>query len=152
MDENYECVGVGATFFDKAVASTEDRPEGGFSALWKKNLQLNSNNVILEENLIGLILKISSFNVVFINVYLNSDIWEITTLNNYLESLSKLNHFLDTFHCDCVFLMGDFNADQFYGSASRNISEYTTIKYLKCFDVDKLDDYSYTFITNGNSV
>ena len=128
------------------------RPEGGLAILWRKDLQLKINSIFVENNFIVFSFSIYGFDVVLINVYLNSDIWEAATLNKYLESLSKLEYYLDTLNYDCIFLLGDFNADPFYGRAWQNLNDFAMRNFLKCFDVDMLDDSSYTFVGYGNSV
>lgn len=69
----------------------------------EENLPLEINNGALENNFIVFDLNFFVVNVGFINVLLNSDKCETAALNNYLETLSKLDYYLDALH----FLIGD---------------------------------------------
>ena len=135
IDEGYDYVGVGATFSDRALASMAGRPEGGLAVLWRKNLKININKVSFEKRFIVLDVNINGNDIVFINVYLNSDIWKVSTQEQYLESLAKLEGYINDVKHDNIFLAGDFNADPFSGRAWRNLSDFMVRNSLKCFDV-----------------
>lgn len=152
VDENYDCVGVGATYSDKSVLSAAGRPEGGMAILWKKDLHMKINKVSLEKNIMVFNITFFGYNVVFINVYLNSHVWEASTLNRYLETLSRIEHFISSLQYDNIILLGDFNADPFSGRTWRNLSEFMNTNYLHCFDVEKLENDTCTFFGYGNSV
>lgn len=87
----------------KGLASTGAGRKG---AGWpvEENLPLEMNNGALGKNFMVFSFNFCGVNVGFINVLLNSDIWETATLNTYLESLSKLDYYLDTLHFSlCIF-------------------------------------------------
>ena len=52
IDENYESVGVGATFSEKSLESMSGRPQGGMACLWKTNSVFNVDKIVLEDNMI----------------------------------------------------------------------------------------------------
>ena len=151
IDEDYECVGVAATFSDKVLTSMSGRQEGGMALLWKKNSKFKINKLILENNVMLMNVNVYGRNVIFVNVYCNSDIWEATTLNKYLETLSVLQDFLDDFNYDSIYFIGDFNADPLSGRAWKNLTNFMNRNSLVCFDVDMLGADTITFTGYGNS-
>ena len=152
IDEEYDSVGVGARYSDKTMASMAGRPEGGLALLWRKDLHLNINIISTEKNFLIFNVNINGFNVVFINVYLNSDLWKVSTQEQYLEDLGKLDWYIHDLQYDNIFLLGDFNADPFSGRAWTNLSDFIINNSLKCFDVTQLNNDSCTFVGYGNSV
>ena len=82
---------------------------------------------------------------------MNSDVWEITTLDKYLHTLSLLESILIDFNFDAVYFIGDFNADPSHGRAWRNLTDFNNRNNLTCYDVNELCNDSYTFIGYGNS-
>ena len=151
IDENYECIGVPAKYSEKSLTANAGRPEGGMAILWKKGSQFTINKIILDDNFIVFNIRIGDFNVVLVNVYMNSDIWEISTLNKYLYSLSLLEDILRDMEFHSVYFVGDFNADPHSGRAWRNLSNFMMRNSLKCFDVDSLSPDTCTFVGYGNS-
>ena len=151
IDENYESVGVGATFSDKSLESMSGRPQGGMACLWKSNSLFNVDKLALEDNIITMCISIGHIKVVLVNVYLNSDLWETNTLNNYLNTLNKLELILADYNYNCIYFMGDFNADPFMGRAWHNLNDFRARNNLKCFDFDFLDVDTFTFTSYGGS-
>ena len=151
VDENYECIGVPAVYSDKVLAACSGRPEGGMAILWRKTLKFHINKVVTEKNFMVVTIDIASLSIAFVNVYMNSDIWEIETLNKYLETLSLLENVITDTKFDAVFFVGDFNADPLSGRAWQNLSHFINRNHLKCFDVGLLPHDSFTFIGYGNS-
>ena len=47
IDENYDSVGVGAIYSEKALAANAGRAEGGLACLWKKNANFKVNKIII---------------------------------------------------------------------------------------------------------
>ena len=150
-DDHYQNIGVGAKLSQKSLVSMAGRPEGGMVCLWKTDAVFNIDKVVLENNICVLCLGINDKKILLVNVYMNSDIWESTTLANYLDSLSKLEEILSDFNFDSVYMLGDFNADPFSGRAWHNLSEFMTRNCLRCFDYETLDSNTFTFMSYGNS-
>lgn len=151
IDENYDCFGVPATFSEKSLAAYAGRPEGGMAILCKKDSPFTINNVILKGNFILLNILIGNLNIILVNVYLNSDVWEVSTLNRYLHTLSVFDDVISDMNFDCIYFIGDFNADPQSGRAWHNLSNFMSRNSLKCFDVHSLEIDSFTFIGYGNS-
>ena len=55
--------------------------------------------------------------IVLVNIYINSDTGNIDTLNNYLQALNNLESILEDYDYNCIYFLGDFNADPFSGRA-----------------------------------
>ena len=121
IDENYESVGVGAKYSEKNLVSGTGRPEGALVCLWKSNAWFDVDKIVLEDNICVICISIGVIKILVVNVYLNSDIWETSTLARYLESLSRLETILADFRFECIYFMGDFNADPYTGRAWQNL-------------------------------
>ena len=151
IDEFYESVGVGAVFSEKSLVSMSGRPKGGMACLWRRGGHFSVNKVVLERNICVFSISIANYNVVLVNVYLNSDIWEVSTLTEYLENLSRLENILSDFTYDCILFVGDFNADPFTGRSWGNLSDFMGRNSLSCFDYEVLKRDTFTFINYGDS-
>ena len=83
-------------------------------------------------------------------MYIKSDLWEVRTLESYLEYLNQLDLLIST-PFESVFFIGDFNADPYTGRAWNNLSNFIHRNTLKCFDYDILEPNTFTFISFGNT-
>ena len=151
IDENYDCIAVPATFSEKVLAANAGRQEGGMAILWRKASNLKVNKVSIENNFMVFNFAIGNVKIVVVNVYMNSDLWEVSTLNKYLESLSKLENILAEVEFDSIYYAGDFNADPVSGRAWRNLSNFNERNGLMCLDAEVLPPDSFTFVGYGNS-
>ena len=151
IDENYDCFGVPAIFSEKSLVACAGRPEGGMAVLCKKNSTFNIKKVVLEDNFMILNVLLGDFSIILVNVYLNSDIWEVATLNRYLQSLSALDDIVSDMPFDSIYFIGDFNADPHSGRAWNNLVNFVSRNSLKCFDVLSLPPDTFTFVGYGNS-
>ena len=93
----------------------------------------------------------NSLTIILVNVYIKSDICEIHTLHDYLDSLSQLGNIVTEMKYDSIYFVGDFNADPFSGRSWDNLKTFMHANHLKCFDVDMLDEATFTFVSYGNS-
>ena len=151
IDENYEAVGSGSVYSERAIESNAGRSEGGMACLWKRDTQFKINKVIIEKNFIVVSLEYNSLIILVVNVYIRSDIWETHTLHDYLESLSQLGDIVTEMKYDSIYFVGDFNADPFSGRSWNNLKTFMYSNHLKCIDVDMLDEETFTFISYGNA-
>lgn len=151
IDENYDCFGVPATFSEKSLVACAGRPEGGMAVLCKKDSSFTINKVVLESNFILINILIGNLSIILVNVYLNSDVWEVATLNRYLHTLSVFDDIISDMNFDSIYFIGDFNADPHSGRAWHNLSNFVSRNSLKCFDVLSLHADTFTFIGYGNS-
>ena len=151
IDENYNSVGIAASFSEKALVSNAGRQQGGLAFLWKKSSLLKINKVTLENNFIAVNIVVGNRSVLLVNVYIASDLWEIRTLNAYLEYLSQLENLIINTNFESVYFIGDFNADPYTGRAWKNLNEFSQRNYLQCFDYAMLSPDSFTFVSYGNT-
>ena len=151
IDENYEIVGSGSVYSERALESNAGRSEGGLACLWLKKAPFKVEKVTIERNFVIMSVIINSVTIIFVNVYIRSDLWEIHTLNDYLESLSELENIIDSTKFDSIFFIGDFNADPSSGRAWSNLNDFINRNNLRCFDVDRLEGDTFTFLSYGNS-
>lgn len=151
IDENYESVGVAATLSDRALAALAGRPQGGMAILFKKSLHLKINEIILQSNFMVFNIAVNGIDLLLVNVYLNSDVWEAVTLQKYLQTLSELSLVIEEIKFDSIYFIGDFNADPHTGRAWQSLSSFMAEHVLTCLDVDMLDSNTFTFMAYGNS-
>ena len=95
---------------------------------------------------------INGITIIVVNVYIRSDLGDVHSLNDYLESLIGLETLIESFKFDSIFFVGDFNADPFSGRSYNNLKDFIFRNNLKCFDIDILDENTFTFLSYGNSV
>ena len=152
IDENYEVVGSASVYSKKAIESNSGRSEGGLACLWRKDSQFTVDSIITTTSYILMSLRFGSLTLVMVNVYLRSDIWEVRTLNAYLDALSELEKIINSMQFDSIYLVGDFNADPFIGRAWGNLVNFTEQNNLKCFDKELKDNNSFTFVSYENGV
>ena len=62
IDENYESVGIGATYSERSLVSMACRPEGGMACLWRSNSRFSVNKIILEGNMCLMLISVGGFN------------------------------------------------------------------------------------------
>lgn len=151
IDDNYECIGVPAIYSARVLTAGAGRPEGGMAILWKKDSKFKINRVMLENNFMALNVEMKGIKVLLVNVYLNSDIWEVSTLEKYLLSLSLFDNLMEEMIFDSVHFVEDFNGDPISGRAWRNLGEFMQRNNFECFDVNALPPDTCTFIGYGNS-
>lgn len=152
VDENYEAIGVAATMSERALAAMAGRPEGGMAILFKKQSNFKVTDCFIESNYMAFNIHANNTNILLVNVYLNSDIWEAVTLQRYLQTLSELGSLINNNNYDAIYFIGDFNADPHSGRAWRSLSSFMMENNLTCFDVAQLASDTCTFIGYGNSV
>ena len=151
IDENYESIGVAAEYSEKAISSNAGRAEGGLACIWKKNAPFKVDKIILQDNLIGIRLMLGNHSILLVNVYVRSVSWEISTVDAYLEYLNQLESLMANTQFECIYFIGDFNADPFTGRSWNYLSDFMTRSSLECFDFSILDSSTFTFISYGNS-
>ena len=151
INENYECIGVGAVYSERSLASVAGRPQGGMACLWRVGSLFNLDKVIIDSNLCILCITVGDLKIVLVNVYLNSDVWEIETQAKYLENLMKLEDILSDYCFNSIYFIGDFNADPMHGRAWNALTEFMLRNNLTCFDVAMLDKNTITFTSYDNS-
>ena len=105
----------------------------------------------MENNCIGIQLIVGGHNILLVNVYIKSDLWEVRTLNAYLEYLSQLEYLITNTQFESVFFMGDFNADPYSGRAWKNLCDFLSRNSLQCFDYAMLESSAFTFVSFGNT-
>ena len=116
------------------------------ACLWRCSPGFSVSMIVLVENMCIMLISTGGFDLVLVNVYLKSDIWETHTLADYLENLNKMENILRDFSFDSIFFIGDFNADPFLGRSWHNLKHFMQCNSLKCYDVDQLPDDTFTFI------
>ena len=151
IHENYEAVGSGSVYSERAIESNSGRSEGGLACLWKRDARFKIKKVMIERNFIVMSLAYNSLTIVLVNVYVKSDIWETQTLHDYLDTLSQLGNLVNELRYDSIYFVGDFNADPFSGRSWSHLKAFMHTNHLQCFDVDMLDAATFTFVSYGNA-
>ena len=140
-----------ATYSEKVLTSNVGRPECGMAIIWRTASKLKVKKIVFENNFMIFNYTAGNTSIVIVNVYMNSDLWDVETLNKYLETLSKLEDILEGTAFDSIYFVSDFNADPTSGRAWRNLTTFIGKNSLKCFDVEALPPDSHTFVGYGSS-
>ena len=90
---------------------------------------------------------IGSVVIVFVNIYVKSDIWETRTLYDYLEALSQLDNIVRRMKSDSIYSTGDFSDNPITGTAWVNLTLLMNRNVCKCLGV--LD---HTFCRKGDGI
>ena len=81
INENYDAVGTGSVYSEKALVANAGRSEEGLACLWKRNGDFSVVKVIKDENFIGMQILIGNCLILLVNVYIKSDLWEVRALD-----------------------------------------------------------------------
>ena len=133
IDERYECIGVPAIYSEKVLSSNAGGPEGGMAIMWRTASKLKVKKIIFENNFMIFNFTTGNTSIVIVNVYMNSDLWDVETLNKYLETLSKLEDILEGTAFDSIYFVSDFNADPTSGRACRNLTNFIERIFFEMF-------------------
>ena len=85
IDEHYDNIGIGAVYSNKALVANAGKCEGGLACLWKRNGDFNISKIVIEDKFIVLQVQMGNKNILLVNVYIKSDLWEARTHNAYLD-------------------------------------------------------------------
>ena len=151
IDDNYEVVGIPAVYSEKALESCAGRCEGGVACMWSREANFQIDKIILRKHFLIMSILCDGVLIVVVNVYIKSDLWKIGTLNEYLECLSELESILMEIRFNSIYFIGDFNADPFSGRSWNHVTTFMERNELVCYDVDVLDNSTFTFLSYGNS-
>ena len=150
LDEDYISIGIPAVLSEKCISSGSGRPKGGLACIWKRNSYFDLKMVEFDDDYMLIELTTNNLKFYLLNVYIRSDLGDPASHNAYLEFLYKLEIILNKYDQN-VFLLGDFNADPFYGNTWHNLSNFINRNNLNCFDKDLLDDNSFTYVSFTDS-
>ena len=151
IDENYDSIGVGATYSDNAVINLKGRPMGGLCVLWRKNSPFQIKIVSTENDFMVFDIILQNTKITLVNCYIRSDLGDALTYNRYLENLYMLENLLDESDSQNKLVFGDFNACPFYGRSWSSLSEFNNRNNLECFDYLKLPSDSFTYVSFSDS-
>ena len=103
----------------------EGRPSRGVAIFWRESLSSMISPVMVNDFMIGVILKFKCFNVLLLNVYLPCDLQTIESLENYRQSLAMLEVVINEQNVNQVLIMGDCNADPSKGRFWELLNNFT---------------------------
>ena len=149
IDENYEVIGAPAIYSQKALESCAGRCEGGLACLWYREAPFIINSIEITKDYIVLSITHNNNVIVIVNVYVRSDICEARTLDDYLNTLSKLHNIIIDKSFDSIYFIRDFIADPSSGRAWQNLYNFSTSNNLECFDFNMLEESTFTFLSYG---
>ena len=69
----------------------EGRPSRGVAIFWRRHLSSGVIPVLVNDFIIGVILKMKDFSVLLLNVYLPCDLQTLDAIENYRQSLAMLD-------------------------------------------------------------
>ena len=151
INERYGCIGVPTIYSEKVLTSSTGRPEGGMTIMWRTASKLKFKKIIFKNNFMIFNFTAGNTSIVIVNVYMNSDLGDVDTLNKCLKTLLNLEDILKGTAFDSMYFVGDFNADPTSGRAWRNLTNFIERNSLRCFDVEALPPGSHTLVGCSNS-
>ena len=75
-------------------------------------------------------------NIVFINVHIRSDLGDPYTQAEYIINLFKIEAIINDINYDSIYILGDWNADPYFGRAWKNLSDFIQRNNLICIDIN----------------
>ena len=151
IDENYHSLGIGAVYSQKSIESCAGRAMGGMACLYRSNAVFNVKLIDSSNDVMLVMVTVNGKNYLFINAYIRSDLGDIESLNNYLNTLNFIEDKLNNVNFNAVYLCGDFNADVGGGRAWDSLVEFVARNNLMMFDVDLLPQDSFTYTSYSTS-
>ena len=150
-DEDYNSIGIGATFSEKNINTLCGRPQGGLAVLWRKDSGFTIELMHNDNDYMAVLISFNNFSFVIVNVYIRSDLGDPVTLNNYLENLYKLENIIEETNCQNILFFGDWNADPYHGRTWANLTNFINRNSLSCFDYLNLPNDTFTHISYSHS-
>ena len=123
----------------------EGRPTKGVAIFWRKELASFISPVLVNNFIIGVILKCNNFNVLFLNVYLPCDKQTLDSLDEYRNALSSLSIVVEEQNVNEVVIVGDLNADPSKGRFWNDLSVFCRTNSLLILD-EKLPMDTFTYL------
>ena len=126
----------------------EGRPSKGVAIYWRKHLSSNITPLLIDDSLIGIILKSSNNSnnkTLFLNVYLPCDSQNPESFDNYRNALARLEIVIKEQNFNTLVLIGDFNADPFKGRFWKELLSFTKSLSLKFLD-ERLPCDTFTYL------
>ena len=151
IDENYQSLGIGAVYSQKSLESCAGRAMGGMACLYRTDRNFNVKLIDNSNDVMLVLVTVDKKEYLFINSYIRSDLGDIESLNNYLNTLNFIEDRLSNICFDSVYLCGDFNADVGGGRAWDSLAEFVERNSLIMFDVEMLPQDSFTHISYSTS-
>ena len=112
----------------------EGRPSRGVAIFWRRHLSSIISPVLVNDFIIGIVLKVKDFSILLLNVYLPCDLQTLDALENYRQSLAMLDVVIREQNANQVLIMGDFNADpskgRFWGLLNRLHCRYYRYQWI----------------------
>ena len=150
VHEDYKGIGVSATFSEKSIQTASGRPMGGLTCLYKTDTISNINIVSLNEDIMIIKLIIGNVEVIFVNVYVRSDLGDPLSIAAYLNNLHEIEASLQDVDYNSIFILGDFNADPSGGRSWNNLNEFILRNNFSCFDRDVMSADTFTHVSFGH--
>ena len=137
----------GLSAMDTSVDIITGRPYGGTAILYHKKLATKVKVLESHDSRITCLTIITDVGVILlINVYMPTNYGDETSLENYIETCTKINAFIIDTDAMHVIIMGDFNCQEgsrFYGEFLNLVSEHNLI----IADMTRLHD-AFTYISD----
>ena len=147
IDETYSGLGVGAIFSDKSIATSAGRPMGGLACIYKNNL--NVKCLYSADDIIVISVNMNNMIIVFVNVYIRSDLGDPYTQAEYINNLFKIEAIVNDINYDSIYVVGDWNADPYFGRAWENLTAFIQRNNFTCIDTNSLPSDTFTYISNS---
>ena len=122
----------------------EGRPSRGVAIFWRNDLSVMVSPIYVNDFIIGIVFKSTSFKILILNVYMPCDLQTFESLENYRESLVMLEMIIKEQNINHVIIGGDLNADPKKGRFFRLLKEFTESMSLHILiNAFPLDSFTY---------
>ena len=100
----------------------EGRPAKGVAIFWRNELSPFISPIIINDIVIGIMLKHNHDKILFLNVYLPCDLQTSDSLDEYRNALASLDIVIEEQNVNEIVIVGDFNADPCKGRFWNDLS------------------------------
>lgn len=153
IDSDFAFTGKSAV--DTSKGLLRGRPYGGVAILWRKSVFRNVTVVDCNSDRISAI-KVQTMSRYFLmfSVYMpTDDMGSIDNLAEFLQCLGEIRAVIDESGIECVFILGDFNAN-YNKRFGKELVNFCIEQNVRCFDWEYLgvdsDTYTYQSDIDGS--
>ena len=133
-----------------AEGINEGRPSRGVAIFWRRNLSSIISPVLINDFIIGVVLKYENKKFLFLNVYMPCDLQNFDSLDRYRHALATLDVIVKEQDINNVILVGDFNADPSKGRFWKELVAFCESLPLECLHT-KLPHDTFTYLCPAKS-
>ena len=149
--EGIDSFNVAHTSSTRRIDNFNGRSSGGLVIMWRNFPGINVLPMHFNERVMGLKIQVNGIYYLLLNIYCICDYRNPDCLVEYIDTLSFLKDIMTNENCCHTIIAGDFNCDPNKGRFFNELNNFVIEQGLKICDVDKLDQDTYTYISDSNN-